>query len=332
MQVHIFQQDQEISATAPLQINKKDVIFFVDPIKDTSKFLSSPDGKQWQLRFFIGSAFEQTLVVRFNGMQEPGNYPVGRACWLDNDSKAENDVALVAGASRFLRQSETLTLAQRKELSSNRHLLADRDGVAYFSNDLDQFKRIVLCQSLAIAYMRVISDCMARMTKSVQANLTDEALVLYENILRFNAAHYFSLPVQLERHELFAAWQVLCNHYHLKVLNQELTQQLSDVAALLDAQRERQRSAEERKQKQAWANRKARQDKADGRRTFLLSLAGVLLTATSLLSLFQLTPTQFSDNVSAWKQSLWKSAPDKKVEAETEPKPELARGKAKGRH
>jgi len=330
MHVHIFQQDQEVFAASPLQINKKDVVFFVDPIKDTSKFLSSPDGRQWQLRFFIGSAFEQTLVVRFNGMQGQGNYAVGRACWLDNDSNAENDALLVAGASKFLRQSETLSVAQRKELSSNRHLLADRDGVAYFSNDFDQFKRIVLCQSLAIAYTRVISDCMARMTKSVQANLTDEALVLYENILRFNAAHYFSLPVQLERHELFAAWQVLCNHYHLKVLNQELTQQLSDVAALLDAQREKQRAAEERKQKQALANQRAREDKADSRRTFWLSLTGVALTATSLLSLFQLTPTQFSDNVSAWKQSLWKSEPEQKAEAQ--PKPEPARGKAKGRH
>ena len=225
MQVHIFQQDQDISATTPLQIGDKGVIFFVDPIKDTSEFLSSADGQQWQLKFFIGSAFEQKLIVRFNGVPPPGKYSIGRACWLDNNGKAANDAALVAGASRFLRQSESLSLAHRKELSANRHLVADRDGVAYFSNDPVQFQRIVLCQSLAIAYTRVIADCMARMTKSVQANLTDEALVLYENILRFNAAHYFSLPVQLERHELFAGWQVLCNHYHLKVLNQELTQQ-----------------------------------------------------------------------------------------------------------
>jgi len=81
---------------------------------------------------------------------------------------------------------------------------------------------------------------------------------------------------------------------------------------LLSDQREKQRAADEAKrqteeaalralEKQALGKQKAREDRADKRRGYLLSFAGLFLTAMSLLSLFQLTPTQFFDNVSQWK-------------------------------
>jgi hypothetical protein len=312
MHAHIFHNYKKSEATTSLQINGQNIAFFVDPIKNTSEFLSSENGQEWRLRFFIGSEFEKELTVCFDGDGSPNKFRVGRACWLNNNGKADSNSGLVARASLFLRQSESLTLSRSVELTSDRNLLADRDGIAYFSSSSDQFKRIVLCQSLAIAYTKVLSDCMARMTEFVRRDLTDKAIELYEHILRFNAAHYFSLPILLERHEVFAAWQVMREHYHLNVLNQELTQQLSDVAALLKEHREKQRTAEETAVKIALDSQrtsaeaatrvqKEREDQKDRRRNFLLSLAGVLLTATSLLSLLQLTPKQFSENAVAWK-------------------------------
>ncbi|NIA54725.1 hypothetical protein HAV22_13875 [Massilia sp. TW-1] len=336
MQAFIYQYHKKISAPRPLQINDGNIAFFTRPVMETSEFLSSDDGKVWQLKFFINSAFEKTLFVDFNA---PGDVPaLGRASWYDNKHKASNDERLIPAASVFLRDSDTLTLARAEELTANRTLLADRDGFAYFSGDSDQFKRIVLCQALAIAYVQVITTCMADTTRSVLNNRTDETIALYENILRFNAAYYFTLPVLVGRHELFAAWRVLCDHYHLKVLSQELTQQLSDVAALLSGQREKQQAEDEAKrraeedahkqalaaqaareekalaeqralEKQALAAQKAHEDKADKRRGHMLSfaglflsIAGLFLTGMSLLSLLQLTPTQFFDNASQWKR------------------------------
>jgi hypothetical protein len=330
MQAFIYQHHKKINPTRPLQIHGANIAFFTDPVMETSEFLSSDDGKLWQLKFFKNSAFEKTLFVDFNGNVPSNVPPLGRAYWHDNQHNASNDLGLLPAASISLRGSNSLTLAKAKVLTANRTLLADRDGFAYFSGDEDQFKRIVLCQALAIAYVQVITTCMADTTKSVLNNRTDETIALYENILRFNAAHYFTLPVLVGRHELFAAWKVLCEHYHLKVLSQELTQQLSDVAALLSGQREKQKVADEAKrqaeeaasrelEKQARAAQKAREDKADKRRSSLLSVVSVFLTAMSLLSLFQLTPTQFVDNVSQWKHAVWKSGADKTAESAAKP-------------
>ena len=338
MQAYIYRNYKKVHATRQLQINRLNVAFFTAPVMETSEFLSSEDGKEWLLKFFIGSAFEQTLVVKFCSDPAANEYLVGRASWWDNANDVANDGALLSSASKFLRNSETLTFAKSAELSANRTLLADRDGFAYFSSDSEQFRRIVLCQALAIAYVQVITACMASTTKCVLNNRTEEALELYENILRFNAAHYFTLPVQVERHELFAAWSVLCQHYHLKVLNQELTQQLSDIAALLNAEREKQRAADEahristeNAQRQALkahqAREGAREAKAERRRTFLISITGLFLTAMSLLSLFQLTPAQFSANVGQWKNLIWKTEAEKTVEPPTKPN-----GTRKGKH
>jgi hypothetical protein len=336
MQAFIHDHKRTINAPRPLQINGN-IAFFTAPIKDTSELLMSGDGKIWQLRFFIGSAFAKTLYVEFNDNGPPNISLLGRAYWCDNGNDANNDARLLRAASQFLRNSDTLTLAKGERLSADRTLLVDRDGFAYFSADNDQFKRIVLCQALALAYIEVFQTCMADTTKSVRDNRTDETIALYENILRFNAAYYFTLPVLVDRHELFAAWKVLCEHYHLNVLSGELTQQLSDVAALLSRQREKQKAADEAKrqaeenaykqeqaardaredkaradlmalEKQALAKQKAREDKADKRRNLVLSLAGLFLTGMSLLSLFQLTPTQFFDNASQWKHWMSPSA------------------------
>lgn len=289
MYAFISKKKPAIELNHNLKIKNKGIEFFISPVKESSSFFSSEDMNQWHLCFFLGSRFEQNLYIQFEANNTGQTWLLGRAIWLDNKGDSANDAKSRVVASTFLRNSNTLALDRGKALTSERMLIADRDGIAYFSNSEDQFRRIVLCQALAIAYKEVLYDCMAQMTKHVKSDSTDLAITLYEEILRFNAADYFSFPILLERHELAAAWQILSEHYHLRMLNQELTQQLSDVAALLREEREHKRVEQENKEY-----------KKDKQRGFWLTLFGIALTATSLLSLVQLTPKQFADTREAW--------------------------------
>ena len=330
-QIYRKNENNSFEATKKLQIGGKNIAFFIAPIFEEASFLSSDDDKKWLLRFFINSPFEQELVVCIDDVERGYiDSRVGKACWINNSGRSEDDISYQEEASRFLRDSNTLNIDRSKELTINRTLIVDRDGMAYLSSDPEQFKRIVLCQSLAIAYRQVLSDCMYQMTRYVKSNLAEDALNLYENILRFNAAYYFSFPVLQNRHEISPAWLILYKHYELNALNQELVQQLSDVAALLREKREQARAEQERKHEQDRKKReqeraeqekkyekaqqqirdvdaekarvqKAKEDKKDKRRTLWLSLIGILLTSTSLLSLAQLTPKQLSESRNAWK-------------------------------
>lgn len=315
MHAHICKKPRVLDAGNPLRIKDKNVAFFIDPLESDSSFLSSEDGKTWHLRFFARSPFPQEVAVYFDSNEDDRKWVLGKACWSNNGGVCENNAQFREEASLFLRESKTLALDQGKELTSGRFLIADRDGIAYFSKDPDQFRRIVLCQALAIAYTQVLYDCIAKLTEHVKSGSIDDTLALYESILRFNAADYFSLPVLLGRHELFAAWQLLSEHYKLNLLSQELTQQLSEVATLMRAKRD-QENAQQEKAKEKQENmlrelaaneaqlRKEQLGKKDTRRNFGLAVIGLCLTATSLL---QLTPTQVRENTSAWR--LWWNEP-----------------------
>ena len=283
MHAYICKKTKALVARNPLRIKDQNVAFFIDPLEHNSSFLSSDDGNKWHLSFFATSPFPQEVAVYFDCNEGEKKWILGKSCWLNTVGSSEKNAELREEASLFLRESKTLALEQGKELTSGRFLIADRDGIAYFSKDPDQFRRIVLCQALAIAYTQVLYDCIAKLTEHVKDGSIDDTLALYESILRFNAADYFSLPVRLDRHEIFAAWQVLSEHYKLSLLSQELTQQLSDVATLMRAKRE-----QEHAQK-------------DKRRSYSLALIGICLTAISLL---QLTPKQLRENTLAWR-SYW---------------------------
>lgn len=291
---YILKRDDAKEQGTPLKIGGNNVSLFLDPLINGSSFLSSSGGTRWDLSFFLNSPFTQNLVVKFDIEKASGKNVLGRAILLKNGDDPTKNKDLTEAASRFLRDSRTLTFSKGIELTSKRFMIADRRGLAYFSDASPQFERIVLCLSLAIAYEQVISKCIADLARQVKNFESDEILVLYEDILRFNASDYFSQPVLLENHEIFNAWREIANHFNLTPLSQELRQQLSDVAMLLT---EKQRHAEERKNK---------------KRNLWLGLLGVFfafmsvcLTAVSLISLLQLTPKQFEDNIAAW-LSWWK--------------------------
>ncbi|EGF33321.1 hypothetical protein IMCC9480_580 [Oxalobacteraceae bacterium IMCC9480] len=323
MKAQIFKKDKDFDSSETLKINDKNIAFFTDPVIDSSFFYSSKKEDKWHLIFFDKSFFKQELFVDFSYVGVTTEKTLGVACWLNNKGVSANNSGLRADASKFLRDSNTLSLDQGREITSNRLLITDRSGLAYFSDNSSQFKRIVLCQSLAIAYTGVLHECMTLMTSYVKDKSTEKAIELYENILTFNAAYYFSLPVLLTRHELSAVWEILSGHYRLALLNQELTQQLSDVAALLREKRERERINREKDYEQEQrllrdrtqkkeSLQKKKEEKQDKRRTFWFSLVAILLAAISLLSLAQLTPAQLKENTHAWQ--IWWSEPSSSIQ------------------
>lgn len=313
---HYMRDDQQLrafivkstefkQATTPLYFKGSDPKFFIEPITSASTFLSSIDKKVWQLTFFRGSTFVQELVVYIGSNEDHREKPLGKACWLNNSDIPDNNECLVEQASEFLRKTKTLPIDRGSVLTPYRMLIADGGGIAYLSKDPEQFRRIVLCQSLILAYRLALNECISRLATFVKKDSAVDTLGLYEDVIRFNAAHYFSLPVLIERHEMFAASQVLREHYKIDLLNKELTEQLSDVAAIMQSERERDQAKRNAQQATEDALQRRREDNRNRRNSLLLAALGVLLTAFSLLSLFQLSPQQFDENVAGWRIRLF---------------------------
>lgn len=301
--MHAYISDKKnhrIAIQDQLTIAGNAVAFFIPHIAGTTNFKASADQKRWQLKFFVGSPFEQELFVSFDPDDNEIKWVVGKACHLNNSANSERNPALLEEASMFLRNSKTLELNQGRELSAGRLLLADRGDFAYFSGDQNQFMRIVLCLALAISYKKVLYQCMGQLKDHIRAGNNEGTINLYQDILRFNAADYFSLPVAVERHELYSAWDVLHDHYKLGQLSQELTQQLTDVAVLLQAARERELALHTAQQRKIEEESRRTEDKKDKGRALVLTLAGVALTAASLLSLVQITPKHFKEFGDGW--------------------------------
>lgn len=239
--VAIYDSPKRGAGTEPLQIAGGDIAFLLDPLIDQQAFTQT--GKDhWHLRFFTGTGFEQVFeVCFFIGDDAPVKEarPLARACHLIESGEPRNRVSVVEEASMFLRGSRTLDPNKLTMFSAEKGLIADRDGIAYLSKNANQFRRIVLCQTLAVAYQNVLYACMNQLADNVRKRADEATMSLYERILRFNASSYFRQPVKTKMVELFPAWQVLQTHYRLDDLSQELMAQLTDVAALLRARQER---------------------------------------------------------------------------------------------
>lgn len=242
MYAYIYCGEASNETGSALTIGQKNVDFFIKPVKNGCAFQQQPQGPEtWQLTFFKQTKFPITLTVRI--YEKPFTYEeanfVAKAAWFNNEFETANNEQFSHAMSQFLRGSGALSLDQLVPTTQARYLVNDRSGLAYFSSSADQFKRVVLCQALAVAYMQVISHCMERLNTTLKSSKYAELQALYEQILFFNASDYFSLPVKLERHELFSVWKLIRDHWHLNELNNELTNQLSSVATFLQGHRDR---------------------------------------------------------------------------------------------
>ncbi|WP_374972760.1 hypothetical protein [Spongiibacter marinus] len=295
-----------------LSIAGKNVGFFLDPIRKSASFSSNLSGDEWGLIFFVGSARETALKVSvLSSDEEPHGTPASKAIWLNNQYDSEKNAEHIEQASKFVRDSKTLTLESYQPTAGDRGIVADRQCLAYFSGSEDQFRRVVLAQALAVAYKKVMYDCMAELSEAVRENNIEATISLYEEILQFNAGSYFRHPIKLELHEMSAVWDILAQHFRLQELNRELTDQLTGFAMLLREEREKalhqreidrdrnERSAREKRDEIAAALRAA-DDKRD--RSFHRRVTIVALLA-AVLMMVELTPRHFRDFYTNWFES-----------------------------
>lgn len=328
------------SKLSPLTIDKNEIGFFIKPVLTSSDLLqTTASSDTWVLTFFKNTPFATTLEVVLSEQQEPDNSPLvtrakAKAVWFNNEFKSENNERFGSQMSQFLRGSNALSLDKLIATTNAHHLINDRDGLAYFSGNAEQFKRIVLCLALALAYSQVMSQCVDSLTAALKKDKNHTALLsLYEQILFFNASDYFSHPVRLDRHELFTVWKLIRDHWHLDELNSELTSQLTSVASFLQSHRDREelKAREEARQRQrerekeedlrhrqiadekraaekmaadekieAEKRAEALQSRRDRKINYAIGFASLLLTFLSVLSLVQLTPEHFDEAYQNW--------------------------------
>lgn len=273
----------------PLTIDSRQVSFLIDPIQEHVEFQSNAVGDEWLLTFFKHSDFPQSISVKFSRIPECTHKCLARAAWFDNRNDSRLNASYRKAASAFARNADSLDVSVATSLSENRSLLTDRSTCLYFSFDQVQFQRIVICLALAVAYTEVVRSALQAMTAYIKNQEGDKILALYGSMLKFNAADYFALPVRIERHELMAAWDQIYEHFRLKALNEELTDQLSRVASLLRSDAEQAQRANE-----------ARQQARAQRRDWALTVAGLVIAGVSLLQLVQLTPQHFKEARANW--------------------------------
>ncbi|MFN3882771.1 MAG: hypothetical protein ACK4L8_15220 [Nitrincola lacisaponensis] len=295
--INIISCNEKPQSLQPLRINQGSVSFFINALCSNCAFEQQYiNPNSYVLTFFSGTGFELTLQVEFFLQPltpEQSKDVKAKAAWFNNGYQTGNNDQYAQSMSQFLRGSDALQLDSLTATTQNRYLVNDRSGLAYFSGDSDQFRRIVLCQALAVAYSQVMSQCVEQLTTTLRSDDCDALLSLYEQILFFNASDYFAHPVKLERHELFTAWNLIRDHWHLNELNEELTNQLSSAAKFLQANRDREKQ-------EAKQEAEARQTKRDRKANFAIGFATLLLTFLSIVSLVELTPDHFSSAYQNW--------------------------------
>lgn len=228
-----------------LKIDDKNISFLLKPIFGSASFTESDDGNIWHLSFFQKtlnpSLFKIEMKVEFSDSPkapgEEGNY-LAKAMWLPRDQTATRE-DMRRQSSGFLRHSNALDLSSFIETTRDRDLVTDRKGLVYISNDEHQFHRILLCLALTVAYGKVIQRCIEKLVDSINNGNFLELSKLYKEVLSYNATDYFGQPVELDRHELLAVWKELKKHWHIDELNNELVQQLSGIAKLIEEERKK---------------------------------------------------------------------------------------------
>lgn len=295
MYVFLHQQYRP-KVSKPLTIQNRNPAFFIESVQDHAEFLSNDTSDEWLLSFFKGSAFPQTISVKLcdSDADKAQLKPIAQAAWFNNKGDGARNRDFEDDASQFARNSGSLDIEQASCLTEGRFLLTDRSTCIYFAFDEAQFQRIVICLALAVAYAQVVRDALKAMTSHIKNNQGEHILALYDDMLKFNAADYFALPVLIDRHELLAAWDLIYQHFRLKSLNEELTEQLTRVADLL-------RSNAERTQRATEASQLAR----DQRQNKIVTQLGIFIAAVSLLQLVQLTPKHFGDAWAGWVAPVW---------------------------
>ncbi len=335
------------SSGTPLKIDQAEIRFLLPPLLRFSQFLLHQPGlsfsgqaplltKIWELRFFLDSAYQQTVFIAFfsnlsfdkqqvrhlktaifsrvnDWWQAECRYRQenfqklrdwGTSCLLcqsplaeNNQADAKNDDWFYRMASLWLRDSYSLHSHSYKNLGSGK-IAIDGKGLAFLAlanedkisqggrnpKALNQFERLLLLQALAKSYQHIQQEQITELAMHCQDFKKVETL--YRQTALFNARFFFSQPVNMSNRELPLAWDALGRRYRLSAFNKEIISQMNDVQKLLESEHQAQQSAREKI--------------ISG----IVTLLGLLLSASALLSLASSEPETFMNNLSLWWQWL----------------------------
>lgn len=334
----------KISGT-PLKIDQAEIRFLLPPLLRFSQFLLHQPGlsfsgqaplltKIWELRFFLDSAYQQTVFIAFFAnlsfdkqnirhlkaaifsrvhewwQEECKNRQQhferlndwGASCLLcqpplddSNSPDTKNDDWFYHTASLWLRDSYSLHSRSYKNLGSGK-IAIDGKGLAFLAlakediisqggrnpKALNQFERLLLLQALAKSYQHIQQEQITELAMHCQDFKKVETL--YRQTALFNARFFFSQPVNMSNRELPLAWDALGRRYRLSAFNKEIISQMNDVQKLLENEHQAQQSAREKI--------------VSG----IVTLLGLLLSASALLSLASSDPETFVNNLRLWWQ------------------------------
>jgi hypothetical protein len=330
-----------------LKIDQAEIRFLLPPLLRFSQFLvhqprPALSGKApllekvWELRFFLDSAYQQTVFIAFfpslsfdkqnirdlkstifsrinkwwkeecakrqQASEKLNDW--GASCLLCqtplttiNQAPATSNDWFYHTASLWLRESYSLTARSYKTLGSGKIAidgrglaflaLSDEDKVSQAGRNpkaVNQFERLLILQALAKSYQHIQQEQITELAMHCKNLKKVEAL--YRQTALFNARFFFSQPVNMSNLELPLVWDALRQRYRLSTFNKEIISQMNDVQKLLESEHQAQQSAREKI--------------ISG----IVTLLGLFLSASTLLSLASSDPESFIANLTLWWQWL----------------------------
>lgn len=282
----ISHQSKSIKSSVNLKFRKKN-IGFLNPILLSTMEIKE-DNDDFQVTFFKDTRFSQSLdfnvinnksfalksseEVRLMRDEEfpPCQQDAFAAVITCKSLNLDNED--IAKVSRLVRDSETLKREDLTELP-NEWRNVDGRGIALLEKyDLtDQPFRLCLLYALGIAYRYAMQQMMEKLSELLaKDSLTHftEISDLYGEIAQFNARYYYDNPVVFKNYPTFKAWGDIRDALKLPTLNEEVTQQLSQVHQILGFHLQQ------------------KLDKRSKRNTLIISGIGIILALGELAAAF----------------------------------------------
>ena len=299
---------------AALTIGGGEVKFFKDALRHGCQFfrlinINSASVEIWQLEFFTDTrsactmfvisrplaqneALDQVTNLLFNelalalGISASAGLLIdsGRLIW----QASPFDAATVAGASKYMRGTNSLNASDFEE-RAGRRLSVEPRGLALISDAANVaviFQRYNMLLALLRAYQYAIDsavDSLAELAaQPASSDASAQLSALRRDSLVFAARFLFARPVRLDTVDLRFVWARLSEVNHLRESHLELNEQLDAVHSLLLHDEEK------------------RDDAREKRGQYWLTLIGLMLAMLSLLSLVDVTPDKLSEFWRAW--------------------------------
>lgn len=231
------------------------------------------DNGDWWLKFFVGKIYEQSFLISEN-LERRETCLSTLSVIIDKCNSFNSDHSECLSLS--IRDNKSIKLEKFLEYSSH-YSYIDAKGIAFFSKlegQQEHFKRHIILQSLAYAYLGAIEFITNRLAEKVScddSNISD-LNDLYIEAAKFNSIFFFYQPVLSQNTSLTEAWRCIDKALDVNVSFKELLEQLSIVHYILNLDSENKKRDLE---KQA----KARQEKWN----LAFVIIGIILAIIELL-------------------------------------------------